>query len=155
MASDGPRNPYPDEQENAARPPTSRDSTETRGELTLFGISGISPHSTLSQTGNSALQLPLGKQNSSDAPNNELPFEQDNRTRVLSFVSFVFTIKPRRIGISGQLIAFTTTSTACSCLAGVMHEYVPESSATASKILKRYSNVESRPSSASVTQPSV
>uniref|UniRef100_A0A1A9Z419 Uncharacterized protein n=1 Tax=Glossina pallidipes TaxID=7398 RepID=A0A1A9Z419_GLOPL len=118
----------PEAQEKAARPPTSLDSTETRGELTLLGR-GISPHSTLSQTGKGALQLPLGRQNNSEEPISEFPFEQESKTRVLNFVSFVLTIKPRRIGISGQLMLLTTTSTECSCLAGVWHENMPESSA--------------------------
>lgn len=59
----------------------------------------------LSQTGNGALQLPLGKHINSDAPINEFPFAQDNWTRMLIFVSFVFIVNPRRIGIFGQLMA--------------------------------------------------
>lgn len=60
----------------------------------------------LSQTGNGALQLPLGKHKSSDAPINEFPLAHDNCTRVLIFVSFVFIVSPRRMGIFGQFIAY-------------------------------------------------
>lgn len=133
--------PKPDLQENAARPPTSRDSTETRGTVVLDELgNGRSPHSTpfvlffllgnylkelkvskiamvgkrllfiffvvlLSQTGNGALQLPLGKQTNSDAPISELPLAHDSITRELNFVSFELRISPRLAGISGQFMA--------------------------------------------------
>lgn len=73
----GPRSPYPDGHENAARPPTSRERTATRGDVSFIG-NGRSPHSTLSQTGRGALQLPLGRHSSSDAPIKEFPLAQDN-----------------------------------------------------------------------------
>lgn len=59
----------------------------------------------LSQTGKGALQLPLGKHVSSEAPIKELPLAQDSCTRMLIFVSFVFIVSPRRTGISGQFTA--------------------------------------------------
>lgn len=59
----------------------------------------------LSQTGNGALQFPLGKHISSDAPINEFPLAHESCTRTLIFVSLVFIVKPRRIGISGQFTA--------------------------------------------------
>lgn len=60
----------------------------------------------LSQTGDGALQFPLGKQTNSEAPIKEFPFAHEIITRVLNLVSFVLTVSPRRDGISGQLIAF-------------------------------------------------
>lgn len=59
----------------------------------------------LSQTGKGALQLPLGKHMSSEAPIKEFPLAHDSCTRVLIFVSFVFIVSPRRTGISGQFMA--------------------------------------------------
>lgn len=59
----------------------------------------------LSQTGKGALQLPLGKHMSSDAPINEFPLAQESCTRILIFVSLVFIVSPRRLGISGQFTA--------------------------------------------------
>lgn len=60
----------------------------------------------LSQTGNGALQLPLGKQTNSDAPISELPLAHDSITRELNFVSFELRISPRLAGISGQFMAY-------------------------------------------------
>lgn len=44
--SDGPRRPNPKGQENAARPPTSRDKIATLGDEPFCGGIVISPHST-------------------------------------------------------------------------------------------------------------
>lgn len=64
----------------------------------------------LSHTGRGALQLPLGKQISSDAPINELPLIHDKCTLELSLVSLLSTFSPRREYISGQLTAWNWES---------------------------------------------
>lgn len=68
----------------------------------LFAWMGTSPHSTLSQTGNGALQFPLGRQEISGVPIKAFPLVQENNTLVPIMVSNVLAESPRRTWISLQ-----------------------------------------------------
>lgn len=138
--SEGPFKPWPGGQEKAARPPTSLLIMATRGAVP-FPDGGIetSPHSTprdefiiigieidiyypLSQIGIDELQLPLARQTISGVPIKALPLLQENWTFDPIWVAVVLKANPRRGVISPQWTAFTSTTTAWACLAGVMQE---------------------------------
>lgn len=107
----------------------------------------MSGQRTLSQNGAGELQLPDGKHVNSGAPISELLLWHEKCTLLPIFVFLVEATKPLRSTMAGQWTGWTMISTLCWWRVGVVQVNVPESSFWAWKILNRYSNVRSLPSS--------